>query len=55
MKYIYAIHYCDQWKSNASMRLQVVTTSVRRFIRELKLMIKRGDCFKGEHEEFRVQ
>lgn len=43
MKYIYTIHYCDQWKSNASMRLQVVTTSVRKFIRELKSMIKSGD------------
>lgn len=43
MKYIYTIHHCDQWKSYASMQLQVVTTSVRKFIRELKSMIKSGD------------
>ena len=43
MKYIYTIHYCDQWESHDSMRLQVVTTSVRKFIRELKSMLKSGD------------
>ena len=43
MKYIYTIHYCDEWKSNSSMRLQVVTTSVRKFIRNLKAMVKKGD------------
>ena len=51
MKYIYTIHSCDQWKSYNSMQLQVVTTSVRKFIRELKSMIKSGDIKIAEGGE----
>ena len=54
MKYIYTIHYCDEWKSTDSMRLQVVTTSVRKFIRELKSMLKSGYIETDEKERFRL-
>ena len=43
MKYIFTIHYCDTWKSHDSMRLQMVTTSIRKFRSKVKSMIKTGD------------
>ena len=36
------------------MQLQVVTTSVRKFIRELKAMLKSGDAETDEKEKFRL-
>ena len=55
MKYIYTIHYCDQWKSNDSMRLQVVTSSVRKFIHELKTMLKSGDIEFNDVKEYGME
>ena len=42
MKTIYTLSTCDDWKSCDSMRLQVVTTSKKRLVKELQHFIEIG-------------
>lgn len=52
-KQIYMVSACDEWKSTDSMRLQMVTTSVRRLKSFIRKKIEGGVFDYGDKNETR--
>ena len=52
MKYIYVLASCNAYKEWASRKIILITTSIRKFRKELKKRVENGDMQIGNENTF---